>query len=336
MDLNNPRPILLAGIPRTGTTWAGKVLASANGRRYIHEPDNEKLHPLAYALKKDLHRYPYLPESAIHGGYETLWQLIFSGACVSLAHDPIRPADALPSPEILEYQVARKCGLQTESYRLEDDCDSSHGIGDEPYKRVTLLDSKGRPLLSEPDRDPLVVKSVHTILSLPWIERYFNPQIVVIFRNPLNVIASYLRLGIRDSLRNIFHQGSLAHDHLAEYQDVIRSHENAVRDMAVQIGGIYRVIEEQINEHPRWVAVRHEDLCRDPITAFRRLFQQLDLEWRREVSDVIRASNRPGEGFVTQRIARAEIDKWQSELTPVQVEDIKEIIQAFNLSVYHL
>ena len=106
--------------------------------------------------------------------------------------------------------------------------------------------------------------------------------------------------------------------------------------MAVQIGCIYKVIEEQLKEHPRWVVIRHEDLCRDPIGAYRRLYQRLQLEWTPRVVDVIQASNRPGQGFVTQRVAQAEIDKWQSELSPAQARDTKEIIRAFNLNSYHL
>jgi hypothetical protein len=337
MDLNDhQRPILLAGTPRSGSTWAGKVLASADGRRYIHEPDNEKLHPLAYDLKKDLHRYPYLSMSGIHKGYETLWQLIFSGAAVPSSHDPIRRKDVMPSPEILEHQVAKKCGLPTESLRLGNDPEWAPGTESELNKRLPLVESKGHSMLSEAVRGPLVVKSVHAMLSLPWIEKHFDPRIVVLLRNPLNVIASYLRMGIADATRNIFNQGSILRDYLSEHRDVIQADENTVRQMAAQIGGIYKVIEEQIKAHPRWVVVRHEDLCRDPIGAYRQLYQRLDLEWTQRVVDVIQASNRPGKGFVTQRIAQDEVDKWQTELTPVQTRDIKEIIQAFNLSSYDL
>ena len=106
--------------------------------------------------------------------------------------------------------------------------------------------------------------------------------------------------------------------------------------MAVQIGSIYKIIEEQLKEHPHWVVVRHEDLCRDPIGAYRRLYQRLGLEWTQMVVDVIQAANRPGRAFVTRRIAQDEVDKWQTELSPAQIRDTKEIIQAFNLSSYRL
>jgi hypothetical protein len=143
-------------------------------------------------------------------------------------------------------------------------------------------------------------------------------------------------MGIADGRRNIFSQTSILHDYLSDHRDVTQADENAVQQMAAQIGSMYKVIEEQIREHPRWVVVRHEDLCRDPIGAYRRLYQRLDLEWTQRVEDVIEASNRPGKGFATHRIAQDEVDKWQFELTPAQVRDVKEIIQAFTLSSYHL
>jgi hypothetical protein len=207
---------------------------------------------------------------------------------------------------------------------------------DSSNERVPLLDAKGRPLHGQVAGSPLVVKSVHAILSLPWIEKHFDPRIVIILRNPLNVIASYLRMEIRDSTRNVFSQGPLLRDYLSEHRDVLQSEGNPVQQMAAQIGGFYKVIEEQFLAHPRWTIIRHEDLCRDPIDAYHRLYQRLDLEWTQEVRDLIRASNRPGQGFATQRIAQEEVDKWRFELAPVQIGDIKAIIRAFDLSSYSL
>ena len=334
--MSKPQPILLVGIPRSGSTWAGKVLASADGGHYCHEPDNEKLYPLAYVLKRDIHRYPYLPASVVHKGYENLWKSAFSGMAIPPSSDEIRKNDAMPSPETMEYQIAKKCGLLEESLLFRKNPDSPSILEEDRKNWEQLLGSRGHPSHRGSAEKPVVVKSVHAILSLPWLERYFDPKILVILRNPLNVIASFLRLGITDAYRNISSQKSILHDYFSEHKAVIQSGESTVRQMAAQIGGIYRVIEEQIREHPRWVVVRHEDLCRDPIGAYRRLYQRLGLEWTQRVVDVIQASNRPGKGFVTQRIAQDEVDKWQAELTPAQIRDTQEIIRAFHLSSYPL
>src|SRR5438309_11762976 len=42
-----PRRVLIVGAPRSGTTWVGHALERAPGVIYVHEPDNDSLHPLA-------------------------------------------------------------------------------------------------------------------------------------------------------------------------------------------------------------------------------------------------------------------------------------------------
>jgi hypothetical protein len=37
----NNNPILIAGLPRSGTTWVGEVISQAKDVRYVFEPDNE-------------------------------------------------------------------------------------------------------------------------------------------------------------------------------------------------------------------------------------------------------------------------------------------------------
>ena len=64
------RRILLAGAPRSGTTWVANVLASAPSASVAVEPDNEKTSLLAFAWKDGLPRFPVLPagtEDAGHG-----------------------------------------------------------------------------------------------------------------------------------------------------------------------------------------------------------------------------------------------------------------------------
>ena len=41
-----PAPrVLVAGLPRSGTTWVGEVLGRTAGARYLHEPDNHLVRP---------------------------------------------------------------------------------------------------------------------------------------------------------------------------------------------------------------------------------------------------------------------------------------------------
>src|SRR5207237_10167784 len=76
--------VLVAGLPRSGTTWVGEVLGRTAGARYLHEPDNHLLRPEAWSAKRRLGPYPELRPggdvvSGEVGGYERLWARAFAG-----------------------------------------------------------------------------------------------------------------------------------------------------------------------------------------------------------------------------------------------------------------
>ena len=54
------RPIVIAGLPRSGTTWTQRVLGTCPGTIRVPEPDNEDKYPAAIHAKRALGRYPCL------------------------------------------------------------------------------------------------------------------------------------------------------------------------------------------------------------------------------------------------------------------------------------
>src|SRR5205823_799052 len=54
------RPVLVAGGPRTGTSWVLRALHRAGGVALIYEPDNEWPNPFALKAKLPLGRFPVL------------------------------------------------------------------------------------------------------------------------------------------------------------------------------------------------------------------------------------------------------------------------------------
>jgi hypothetical protein len=48
--------LLVAGVPRSGTSWVGQALACAEGARSVGEPDNEDNFPYAIQAKAGLGR----------------------------------------------------------------------------------------------------------------------------------------------------------------------------------------------------------------------------------------------------------------------------------------
>ena len=78
--------ILVAGVPRSGTTWLAHALAATTGSRLAHEPDNPAFHPGAaeahalyggYAAPHTGERWP---------AYELLWDQAFSAGADDAAN----------------------------------------------------------------------------------------------------------------------------------------------------------------------------------------------------------------------------------------------------------
>lgn len=73
------RRVLVAGIPRSGTTWVGRVLGQADGACYVHEPDNHLVRPEAWWAKRRLGAFPRLLPGQPAPDYERLFRVAFAG-----------------------------------------------------------------------------------------------------------------------------------------------------------------------------------------------------------------------------------------------------------------
>lgn len=71
------KPVLVVGVPRSGSTWTARVLSQAPNAAYIHEPDNEFNNILGCYAKKDLSRFPYLKATSMDRAYYNLWKNVF-------------------------------------------------------------------------------------------------------------------------------------------------------------------------------------------------------------------------------------------------------------------
>jgi hypothetical protein len=157
--------VLVAGLPRSGTTWVGEVLGRTDGARYLHEPDNHLVRPDAWWAKRGLGPYPELAPPDDGGDYERLWATAFAGG-------PRR------SPLYAGARILQRAGAPHTSGRLAS------------RSRQRSRSAPG----------PLVVKSVHCARSLEWVAARFRPAVVVVERHPFGVIASWRKLGWDDFL----------------------------------------------------------------------------------------------------------------------------------------
>ena len=174
-------PVLVVGVPRSGTTWVAETLATAAAGRYLEEPDNHFRFAFAFRAKHRLgsREYPYPAERANAPGiddYDALWRSAFSREPAARAwHRRRRFANA-----VVDRADSRRvsAALARSSIRDPD---------------LVLADR-----IAVPERSagggPLVVKSVYAALAAEWIASRHDVRVVAVLRNPLNVVSSWVAL----------------------------------------------------------------------------------------------------------------------------------------------
>lgn len=310
------RRIFVAGIPRSGTTWVAKVLSAAPGITYIHEPDNERHNLLGYIYKRRLPRFPYLAKQDENNEFASLYRHAFSGRYLetnSLTDKVIKKLTGFDRS-----RVERRINANIERTRIDispENFEPAYGTA----RLLQALSGRIKSLFTPP---AILVKSVHSVLALEFIDRHFDPDLLVIFRHPANVINSYLTLGLNDRWRNIFSQEKLIDDYLSAYMDKVETLDDSLERVAAQVGAFYYVLERQLRENPEWTSVRHEQLCVDPKVEFKKLYTEMGLKWTPEIADYIDRLNTEGEGYAVRRITGDQIDKWKRNLNRSEVEKI--------------
>ena len=297
--------ILLVGVPRSGSSWMAKVLAQSADSVLVREPDNERRNLRAYRAKRKWHRMPYLSANASVPAMERFWQRVFCDALI--------PKNAIS-------RWIQHCMSQT-TFVLS-----------RRHIRWKIIAAKRKDLETHRHR---IVKSVHAGLSLAYLQQHFDPQIVLIFRHPANVISSYLRLNLPDADRAVYRQAALTQEYLLPYWERIESTRQPLARMGMQIAIFYAVWEQQLRQNPSWLTVTHENLCLDPLKEYRNLFANLALEWSERVENYLHEHNRRGTGYETRRIAADEIHKWKRELTAEQIQSIQNGYSIIPLEHYH-
>jgi hypothetical protein len=290
--------VLVAGLPRSGTTWVGEVLGRCAGARYLHEPDNHLVRPEAWWAKQGLGPYPELRPGAVPpagaGDYERLWSVAFDGG-------------ARPSPLYAGLRILQRAGAARVSGRLA---------------------SRQRP---RPSAGPLVVKSVHCARSLEWCAERFDPAVVIVERHPFGVIASWRKLGWDDFLDA--EPAALRFATAALGVDPPGRRASWLERAAWHYGLLSAHLAAARRRHPEWVVVRHERLCAGPEPAFRRLAARLGLSFGEEAARFLAASNRPGDGYSTNRLWHDQVDGGRRRLSPAERALVEAALARFTGTV---
>lgn len=280
--------VLILGTPRSGTTWLGEMLGATPGARYVHEPDNELIHVEAAYAKRRLGRFPMLTGEDSARAYARLWRRAFDGA---------RPAfdtrlDALHR-RIHQGRLAPLTSLP--------------------------LGWIAQRVRSDDDARMPVVKSVHAALCAEWVaDRSGATHVVVLTREPLNVIASMFEMRMPDADRGL--------DADPRLKPAVPLPTRLHR-VAWQFGTLQSALVSAAQRNPGWTVVSHESLLEDPMSRIPELASALALEWPDEATERLEASNATGSGYRTTRQWSQLDQRWRRALTDEDAEVVRLVLR---------
>jgi hypothetical protein len=202
-------------------------------------------------------------------------------------------------------------------------------------------------LLAQPARAPgaprcRVVKAGQLVFILPWLEQRYGARVVSVRRHPLDVFASQLSLA----------RGSIAKgNHYLFQRTTLTMPQHAVRERlerwgappldpgasfvtsrAYTVGFLMSAFDEAAVECKDAEVVDHEWLCEDPVARFRELVSRVGLVWAERAEQFLRDSNRPGEGFRTDRVASQQPGRWRTRLTVDEAAEARAVLRAFPIA----
>jgi hypothetical protein len=311
------KPILVTGSHRSGSTWVGRVLASAPGIAYVEEPFNPS-NPIGlwdgapppwfcYVHAGNEHKYfPIIRK--ILGFKQPFSKLWGAREFVPWTHKHKR-LDAM------RYMVAR--------------------YAEEAAHRIF----HSRPMM----KDPIA------IFSAGWLADRFGMDVIMLLRHPAAFVLSIKEKKWIFNYQNLVVQPELLRDLLQPYEDQIRFYAPKGEDYDVIEGGslqwniLYHAARELAKTRPDWQVLRHEDLSREPVDEFRKMFERLRLPFSEQVEREVKersAEENPVDDKSkknwedARRNSKALIQKWKKRLSTEEIDRIRALTEPVSKHYY--
>ncbi|GII64577.1 hypothetical protein Skr01_46620 [Sphaerisporangium krabiense] len=268
-------PILVTGLPRSGTSWAGKMLAASGEAVYVNEPLNPGRPPGRSPGVLDAtvrHRFQYICPDG-----EEPWLRAFSGTV------------ALRYGYAAELRRNRRPGDLARLVRNASSFTAGRLLG-----RRALLD------------DPFA------LFSAGWFAERLDCRVVLLVRDPVSLVASWRRLGWTVDVRELLRQPLLVRDHpcVRDLSALAGSGDGLTTTAALWRAA--RTVAETLSaRHPGIRVVRYEDLVTDPLNGYRDLYAWCGLTWSPTAERTItRASRQAREPRSSRARATAGAFRW--------------------------
>lgn len=235
--------IYVTGVPRSGTTFVGKMLSIPIEANYLHEPFNPRCgmpeidHPYLY-LRSDTH-------------------------------------ECTPYTRSIENLFADNFTLKTGRFKEDAPWRSflKSVVGSSAAWSVRL--TKLNPM-----HTTWIIKDPIGCLLTEYLTENYDVHPVILVRHPAAVVASVMRLGWSMDLNPICNQPDLLKDHFPESSPIFKYRDSAgIEGAAALWSALNTVILRQADRNPSWIVLTHEEICQQPVKIFHELYSRLGLRW---------------------------------------------------------
>ena len=281
------------------------LLGHADGVVCLHEPDDFLSVPFAARARVGLGAFPVVePGTDAPPEYQRLWDVAFTTRGRSLSNP-----------------------LARWIYTRVPDRDKVLATVPDASSPLLLRIAMGlaAPAYERPGTSGRVIKSVDVPMALEWLIGRYGPQVVLVNRHPLDVLASRIELEavyLQELELGYVDDRGVA-PRIERWGGPERPTNDPIASLAWFVGFEMSAYQEVADAHPEVIVVDHALLCQDPVVEFRRLVSELGFGWTADCQDYLQASDTPGTGFQTKRVTSEQAGKWRTRLSEDQVRSAR-------------
>jgi len=191
------------------------------------------------------------------------------------------------------------------------------------------------------DFDQLMVKFCNGNLMLPWLVENYNIAAILLIRHPCAVVSSQLKF--KGGYKYIYDHPQFdlpsfsGVDFFDQYKDILETIKEPEENLAAMWCMTLKSLLDDPLHNKGWHTLFYESLVENPeheLSLIKKRFPNFN--WK-ETNEDLRAPSRSTLGdkrLHTQIKNGNQLDKWKSELTKSQINNIKAVVKRFNINLY--
>jgi len=296
--------IVVAGLPRSGTTYVGKILEQHPDIRMVLEPLNAE-----FGLRAVEGRFPYVSESDFSASGDAaalLDQMVdLRGGWRRLRQN--RGGDRSLVRKVAKVAIGSKTSLDWRLDRLAESAGK-------PRAKVQCL------------KDPFAT------FALPYLGAAHGIRSICMVRHPGAYYNSFATQPWDFGTKRLLNGGGLRRDFGEGIDDELWNAAN--EDKRAYCAVMWKLMSRSLAETPSEVlTVRHEDLSRDVVTNTERICEHMGLEIVPSMRDYIEVTS-GGTSVASEylqvrsfvRDSKALVDHWRESIDPADAQRLREIV----------